>query len=476
MLFNSFNFIIFFIITITIYYALPHRFRWMFLLAASCFFYMAWNPALIVLIIFSCVFNHIFSHVMHKAEGKKKKRILVFIILINFGLLFVFKYLSFVNETFIYLFEAAGINYRIPEFDIILPLGISFYTFQAVGYAVDIYRGKITPEKNPFRFALFITFFPQLVAGPIERAGSLLPQLFEKHGFNLKNFTDGCKYMLLGFFRKVVIADRAAMIVNRVYNSPEHCNSLSLLIATLLFSVQIYCDFCGYSEIALGCAKIFGIDLTNNFRAPYMSKNIREFWGRWHISLSAWFKDYLYIPLGGNRVKPARAYFNLLVTFVVSGMWHGANWTFLIWGAIHGLYQAIGRLTQPIRKRLPKIPPLQAVITFALVTFAWIFFRAKNFGDAAYVIRNLFSDIVIGRRYLFDTLTGLGVGMFEILILLSVIIFLFFIELFSIKTDIHNGLLRAPFAARFAFYFLLAAMIIAFGVYEYAGQFIYFQF
>jgi len=486
MLFNSFNFIIFFASSVIIYYALPHRFRWMFLLAASVVFYMAWNPALIALIIFSCAFNHFFSHAISINKTRRvKKRILVFVLFVNFGLLFVFKYLGFINETFMRLFDFIGVAYNIPEFDIILPMGISFYTFQAVGYVIDVYRGELAHEKNFFKFTLFITFFPQLVAGPIERAGALLPQLFERHKFKLQNISDGGKYMLLGFFRKVVIADRAAVIVNAIYGSPRRYGGLSHILATLLFTAQIYCDFCGYSEIALGCAKMLGVDLMKNFKSPYLSKNIREFWSRWHISLSTWFKDYLYFPLGGSRVGPARGYFNLLVTFIVSGVWHGANWTFFIWGAVHGAYQAVGRLTHPAKKRVLRflraenffpVRVFQTIACFLLVSLAWVFFRANNVSDAFYIIASMFRGFEISRAHLFDTLTGLSAGLFDAAALLAMLIILFFIEVFSGETDIHAGLMRRSFAIRFLFYLLIAAFIIAFGVFQNAGQFIYFQF
>ena len=477
MLFNSLTFIIFFVSVVTVHFLLPHRFRWMLLLAASCVFYMAWNPSLIALIIFSCAFNHIYSHRIYRARSQKyKKRLLVVVLLVNFGLLFVFKYLTFINETFMYLFDAAGIPYKFPGFDIILPLGISFFTFQAVGYVTDVYRGELAPEKNFFKLVLFITFFPQLVAGPIERAASLLPQLFEKHRLEMKNITDGGKQMLFGFFKKVVIADRAAAVVNVVYGSPRRYTGLPLLIATFLFALQIYCDFSGYSEIALGSAKMLGIDLMKNFKAPYMSKSIREFWSRWHISLSAWFRDYLYIPLGGSRVKPARVYFNLITTFLVSGMWHGANWTFLIWGAVHGVCQAFGRLTQPLRSKLPRVPLFQTLFCFLIVTFAWVFFRAATVGDAFYILSSMFTGVEFNLTYLFDVLTGFGVGLFELAALAAMIILLFVVEFLSRNADIHDRLARAPSAARLVFYYALAASIMAFGVFDYAGQFIYFQF
>jgi len=486
MLFNSFQFIVFFTACLAVYYLLPHRARWMFLLAASVVFYMAWNPPLILLIVCSCVFNHISAHYINRTDGdKKRKRALVFALIINFGLLFVFKYLMFISGTFAYLFGLMNITYSVPEFSIILPVGISFYTFQAVGYVIDVYRREIEPERNVFRFTLFITFFPQLIAGPIERADQLLPQFFKRVKFDVQNITDGAKYVLLGFFKKVVIADRAAVIVNAVYNSPRQHEGLPLIIATVLFAFQIYCDFAGYSEIARGCAKMLGIDLTANFKSPYMARSIREFWARWHISLSRWFRDYLYIPMGGSRVPAARGYLNLMFTFLVSGMWHGANWTFLIWGFAHGLFQSAGKLTQPLRGKFMRFLRLEnffltnilrALFCFVLVTVAWVFFRANTAGDAFYILRHMFIHMEANAAYVFNAVTAVAPNVFELTILACMIVFLLVVDFFAKNADIHARLNRAPFMCRFAFYYVQAAFVMAAGVFDSAGQFIYFQF
>ncbi len=326
MIFNSYEFIEFFIISSLIYFVVPQRVKWLVLLVASYIFYMAWRTELIVLIVFSTFINYFFAGRIYKQKDSiKKKRSLIVCLIINFGLLFVFKYLTFATNTFEWLFGILGIAYTHREFDIILPMGISFYTFQASAYTIDVYRGDIKPERNFLRFSLFITFFPQLVAGPIERTKNLLPQFYEKHKFDLQRVYYGVQIMLYGFFKKVVIADRVAVAVNTVYNNAGNYSGLSLIAATILFAFQIYCDFSGYSDIAKGAAKVLGFELMDNFKSPYLSTGIKEFWRRWHISLSTWFMDYVYIPLGGNRCCKIRSLFNLFVTFLVIGLWHGAN-------------------------------------------------------------------------------------------------------------------------------------------------------
>ena len=390
MLFNSFTFIVFFITVSILYFIIPHSVRWVLLLAASFVFYMAWNPYLIVLILFTIFVNY-FSALRIYSEKRKrhKKRILIFSMLVDFGLLFIFKYLGFMNDTLLALF---GNNWPVETLNIILPMGISFYTFQAASYTIDVYRGDIKPERHFGIFALFVMFFPQLVAGPIERSRNLLPQFYEKHGFDAHRVVSGIRIMLWGFFKKIVIADRAAIAVNTIYNSAFDYKGLYLTAATVLFAFQIYCDFSGYSDIAKGCARVLGFDLMDNFKNPYLSKSIKEFWRRWHISLSTWFMDYVYIPLGGNREGEAKKDRNLLITFLVSGLWHGANWTFVLWGGLHGIYQVIGQLTLGMRRRVKKLLHLydnkiggliSVIITFGLVCFGWIFFRANTASDAA---------------------------------------------------------------------------------------------
>lgn len=477
MLFNSLQFIIFFVVVLAMYYILPHKYRWVLLLISSYIFYMAWRVELIALILFTTFVNYFSALKINQSDNLKyRKNILVLSMIINFGLLIIFKYLMFISNSFQWIYEYLGLTYPIGEFDIILPMGISFYTFQAASYTIDIYRKEYEQEKNFFKFSLFITFFPQLVAGPIERADNLLSQLFTEKKFNTDNFSLGAKYMLMGFFKKIVIADRVAILVNTVYNNPTEFKGIALIIATFMFTFQIYCDFSGYSDIAKGCARCLGIELMENFDKPYFSRSIKEFWRRWHISLSTWFKDYVYIPLGGSRCSILKKYRNLFVTFMVSGLWHGANWTFVIWGALHGIYQIIGDIKNKIIPfRLPFI--FSIPITFCLTMFAWIFFRANNVGDAIYIIENLFSDFNgLNYQYLYEVLLNLGLGGFEIIAMLGCIALLLFTELISYRSNIHILLNKAPFVLRFVYYYILTACIIALGVFSSGGEFIYFQF
>lgn len=340
MLFNSFEFLLFFPIVCLIYFLLPHKYRWMWLLGASYYFYMNWNPKYAVLIFGSMVITYLSGLLIEKFRySRLKKRVILWsCLLTNLGVLFLFKYFNFFNESVFATLEYFGVRWNVPEFTYLLPVGISFYTFQAIGYSIDVYRGTIKSERHFGIYALFVSYFPQLVAGPIERSKNLIHQLRERHYFNADRAVLGLRQILWGLFMKVVVADRVALIVNTIYSDHEKYNGTMLLYATFMFAIQIYCDFAGYSNMAIGASKIMGIDLMENFRRPYFARSIQDFWQRWHISLSTWFKDYVYIPLGGNRVKYGRHLFNLFITFVVSGIWHGANWTFLLWGVFHGLF------------------------------------------------------------------------------------------------------------------------------------------
>ena len=399
MLFNSLQFIFFFPIVVAAYFALNPKYRWILLLLASYYFYMCWNYKYIVLIIVSTVVDYIAGITLYKTQ-RRRLRILILMgsLTTNLGLLFFFKYFNFFGDSINFVLDKINIFYNVPTYHFLLPVGISFYTFQTLSYTIDIYRGKQEPEYHFGRFALFVSFFPQLVAGPIERSVNLLPQFRKAHTFDYERVKNGLLLMGWGFFKKVVIADRLAEYVNLVYNNPGGFSGLNNIIATFFFSFQIYCDFSGYSDIAIGAASVMGYDLMTNFRRPYFSKNIREFWQRWHISLSTWFRDYVYISLGGNRVAKWRWYYNLFITFLVSGLWHGAEWTFVIWGAIHGAYMVIGSATAKLRENLnrilgiTKLPRLytlfQVMITFVLVYVSWIFFRANNLSEAILILKN----------------------------------------------------------------------------------------
>jgi len=399
MLFNSFGFLFFFPLVCVLYYLLKNnRWRIPFLLVASYYFYMNWKPLYAVLIMTSTVLTYLCGLLMerHAGDKPKQKAFLVVSLVINFSILLFFKYFDFINESVFSLLEMAGIRWTVPNLDVLMPVGISFYTFQAVGYSIDVYRGTIKVERNFFTYALFVSFFPQLVAGPIERAKNLLPQFHEEHRFDSYEAIEGLKQMLWGFFMKLCVADMISEYVDVVYDNVGHHNGTSLIVATLFFTFQIYCDFSGYSLIAIGAARVMGFRLMENFHRPYYSLNIKEFWKRWHISLSSWFKDYLYIPLGGNRVKYPRHLLNLMITFLVSGIWHGAVWTFVVWGGLHGMYQVIGNIwCKYVHKHEYKTSfsrVIGTVFCFMLVSFAWIFFRANDVTEAFTIVGKIFTD------------------------------------------------------------------------------------
>ncbi|RKD21938.1 D-alanyl-lipoteichoic acid acyltransferase DltB, MBOAT superfamily [Caminicella sporogenes DSM 14501] len=491
MLFNSLKFLIFFPSVVVIYFIVPYRFRWLLLLGASYYFYMSWKPEYIVLIIISTLIDYFLSLKMGKiTEKRKRKKYLILSIISNLGILFVFKYFNFFNNSLRMVFQQFNLYYGIPNFKLLLPVGISFYTFQTLSYTIDVYKGNREPEKHFGIFALYVSFFPQLVAGPIERSERLLPQFYENHKFNYERVMNGLTMMGWGFLKKIVIADRLAIIVNKIYNNPTEYNGFSLIVATVFFAFQIFCDFSGYSDIAIGSAKVMGIELIENFKRPYFSKSISEFWRRWHISLSTWFRDYLYIPLGGNRVSVPRYYFNIFFTFLVSGLWHGANWTFIVWGALHGFYLIMGKMTFKIRRRIVKILKLekvpfihksiQIIITFGLVCFAWIFFRANSIEEAFYIVQNIFVDVFfLNLNETKQNLIHIGVDKFDFLLSILLILILEGIHVITRKqSTVVSNLEKRPIWIRWLIYYAIIFAIIVLGVYEVEekSQFIYFQF
>ncbi len=388
MVFNSLDFLIFFPIVALIYYLVPHKVRHIWLLAASYYFYMCWNASYALLILFSTLITYGSGLLLEKGRRKWKKTVVFLCVAINLGILAYFKYFNFLIESLNSVMEGWHVEFSIAKIDILLPVGISFYTFQALGYILDVYRGEVKAERNIFKYALFVSFFPQLVAGPIERSKDLLSQFKEKHYFSLEQTRDGLMLMMWGYFLKMVLGDRIAVLVDAVYANPEARPGFYIVIATILFAFQIYCDFGGYSTIAMGAAKVMGFQLTDNFDSPYLARSVAEFWRRWHVTLNTWFRDYVYIPLGGNRKGRVRKYLNCLIVFGLSGLWHGAEWSFVIWGLLNGVYQVIGSLLKPLRDKLVTCFGLnrssfshklyQTVITFVLVDFAWLFFRADN--------------------------------------------------------------------------------------------------
>ena len=394
MLFNSINFCLFLPFVVLIYYLLPSKFRWTLLLAASYFFYMCWNPYYVVLILLSTTVDFWAGLRMSscKEQGSKKKFLWVSLA-VNLGLLLFFKYFNFFSESLNSIFLAANSEMKVPLFDILLPVGISFYTFQTLSYTIDIYRGKRGAETHFGFFALYVSFFPQLIAGPIERSTTLLPQLKQNIEFKSANISSGLNLIIFGLFKKVVIADRLAIYVDFIYTAPGSVLPGTMILACIFFAFQIYCDFSGYSDIAIGSAKLLGINLMENFRRPYFALNLRDFWARWHISLSTWFRDYVYIPMGGNKLSQIRTVVNIIAVFAVSGLWHGANWTFVVWGLLHGVLLLIYRLMSHLKvfswsqKFFGKLHvALSILITFMIVCLSWVFFRAESLSEALTVL------------------------------------------------------------------------------------------
>jgi alginate O-acetyltransferase complex protein AlgI len=492
MLFNSVEFFVFFPVVMGLFFACPYRYRWVVLLGASYAFYMSWRAEFVLLLVLSTGIDYVCGRMMGQYalhEKRKRKPWLWLSMFANLGILFTFKYFDFFASAAGSLAGGLGMAYAAPAFALVLPLGISFYTFQTMSYTIDVYHGRVQPEKHLGIFALFVSFFPQLVAGPIERAGNLLSQLRQKHAFDYGRVSNGLKLMAWGLFKKVVIADRLAAFVNHVYASPAQYEGLPLLLATFFFAFQVYCDFSGYTDIAIGAAQVMGIQLMENFRRPYSARTIREFWGRWHISLTTWFRDYLYIPLGGKRVLKWRWYYNVFIVFVISGLWHGANWTFLLWGALHGFYYLFGLATVSSRAALAhrlglsRYPGLyafgQVLSTFALVCFAWIFFRAATLTDAWYIVTHMFSNLggstsellrVLGKGSLV-----LGGTRKEFLLAIFFILVLESVHALQARGPIRLQLAGYRPLLRWGLYSAFMGVLLYFGVFN-KTAFIYFQF
>lgn len=398
MLFNSFEFLIFYPVVTLVYFLLSQKFRWLWLLAASCYFYMFFKPIYILILAATIVIDYFAGLQLGKLQGKARKWMLILSIVANVGVLVVFKYYNFFAENINSLLSVGGLNLQLKYLDILLPIGLSFHTFQAMSYTIEVYRGHQQPEKHFGIYALYVMFYPQLVAGPIERPQNILHQFHIKQSFDADNLTEGLKLMLWGLFKKLFVADRLSVYVGMAYETSGTQTGSTLLMAAFFFAIQIYCDFSGYSDIARGAAKTMGYDLLINFRRPYLATNITDFWRRWHISLSTWFRDYVYFPLGGNKTSNAKWAFNILVVFLLSGIWHGANWTFVVWGLIHGIltighkfFSSSNASKAPKQKHfLQQLPSI--IFTFILVMFAWIFFRAADISQALFIIKKIITN------------------------------------------------------------------------------------
>lgn len=488
MLFNSFDFLVFFPVVVLCFLLIPKKLRAIWLLVASYYFYMSWNPKYIVLIAASTLITFFSGILLEKAPTAGRKKLVVALSLIsNLGILAVFKYANFALDTVSQVMGRVGLHTIDRRLDLLLPVGISFYTFQALGYTIDVYREKIPAERNLIRYALFVSFFPQLVAGPIERSGNLLTQVNNVENikaFEYERIRDGLMLMAWGMFQKLVIADRASILVNQVFNHYNSYGFIELAIASVLFAFQIYCDFGGYTNIARGAAQVMGFSLMDNFKQPYLATSIRDFWRRWHISLTSWFTDYLYIPLGGNRKGLARKWLNILIVFAVSGLWHGASWHFVVWGLIHAVYQIVGDGKARVAERLRPAssegtPPLSkrirdVFITFLLTDFAWIFFASDSIGMALGILRQMQKKIMSQSVYKL----GLDSGNWSIL--LFAIAVLIFVDIVHEKGDSLRRIINAQETwFRVLVYNLLIWAVIMLGIYG-AGydtsQFIYFQF
>ena len=496
MLFNSLSFLVFFPIVLLIYFIIPRKLRYIWLLLASYYFYMCWNVKYVLLLFGSTAITYASALVMDKFRDNAgiKKIAVGFSLILNLAILAVFKYANFAIETINKISGKLGGRYEISAIDILLPMGISFYIFQAVGYTVDVYRKKIPAEKNFFRYALFVSFFPQLVAGPIERSTSFMPQIKNVEKINLwdtKRIQSGAVIMLYGYFLKMIIADRASIFVDTVFNPGTYTDykGITLWVAAILFSIQIYCDFAGYTYIAIGTAKICGFELMNNFNMPYLSVNIKDFWDRWHISLSSWFRDYLYFPLGGSKKGRVRKYINIFIVFCVSGLWHGASWHFVLWGMVHGIMRIVGELTGSIREKVYSFLNLrrdtlatklaQTIITFVLVTFAWVIFRALSIRQAMDMILGMFKDF--NPWVLFDkSLYALGLDEKDFHVLMLAVLFMLIIDILRYKkVRLVKIFMEQNLWFRWLVFHVGIIAILIFGIYgaKYdAAQFIYFQF
>jgi D-alanyl-lipoteichoic acid acyltransferase DltB (MBOAT superfamily) len=467
MLFNSPAFLIFFPVVTILYFCAPQRLRWVLLLAASSIFYMAFVPVYILILAVTILVDYAAGIGIEASHGARRRLMLVASLVANIGALAVFKYYGFAQHNLGALAAHFRLGNPLPPLAIVLPIGLSFHTFQAMSYTLEVYYGRQRAERHLGIYALYVMFYPQLVAGPIERPQNLLHQFRERHAFEYERVVAGLKRMALGMFKKVALADTLALVVDRVYGAPAAYHGPALIAATVFFSFQIYYDFAGYSDIALGAAQVMGFELMNNFDTPYFSASTSEFWRRWHISLSTWFRDYVYVPLGGSRVSRGKHYRNLAVVFLLSGLWHGAGWTYVIWGGLHGCFLICGDATRRLRARLPVPRVVSVLTTFALVAFGWIFFRARTLGDAWYVVTHAFSGFDHGMDDLGrDELT------WPLLALAGVLC----IDWIERAGGVFEKLARHPAPLRFAAYMLFVYGSLLGGSWHKQQQFIYFQF
>ncbi len=483
MLFNSLGFLTFFGILTSIYYTLSHRFRWPLLLAAGLYFYSAFRASYLLLLLGTTLVAYGGGLALGAATGERQRRgILTVSVVAVLGALAVFKYYDFLVGALDASLTLVGLSGEVPVFPrlgLVVAVGLSFYTFSCVSYLADVHARRLPPARHLGHFAVYVTFFPKLLAGPIERAGPFLTQLHLPVTFSGAAVTEGLQLMLWGLFKKVVIADRLAAYVDGAYSLPAFSSPADLVLATYFFAFQLYCDFSGYSDIAIGSAKVLGFDLVQNFRRPYLSTSVSEFWARrWHLSLAAWFRDYMYIPLGGSRVTRLRHHANVMAVFLASGLWHGANWTFVVWGGLNGLYQVVSLMTHPLREHVTpalSVPPavgtlLRVLLTFHLILVTWVFFRAATLADAATILSRVTWSLPALPGLLQDRLASA-----EIWGSLTLIAMLLVVEAFDERRSVWERLAVRPAYVRWSVYYALLAGLILLGVWN-LERFVYMQF
>lgn len=479
MLFNSLQYAIFLPIVFALYWILPHKWRWILILASSYYFYMNWNAKYLLLIVFITFITYIGSLLIEKAKDRKQQKLCVgMVIFVSIAILFVFKYFNFFGDLVVTVLNWASLPAPEITLSLLLPVGISFYTFQSIGYIIDVYRGDIEAEHHFGKYASFVAFFPQLVAGPIERTANLLPQLRKEQFFSYDQASYGLKLMAWGYFKKIVVADTLGAYVDKIYGDLHFFSGGARFFVIFFFAIQIYCDFSGYSDIARGTSKLFGIELMENFKSPYFSTTIKEFWRRWHISLSSWFKDYVYIPLGGNRVSRLRNSLNLLITFLLSGLWHGAALTFVAWGGLHGAAQVAEKTLDStklmgLKKKLPFA--IQVIINFVIVSILWVFFRAQSFKDAAYTLLFCFSGFENPIQWLTSAFGNLGIGWIEGIRIAGMLILLGVFDYLSLKKDVIAEISKWKLGFRWILYVGFVALIFLWAPAT-SAEFIYFDF
>ena len=504
MLFNSLGFLFFLPVVFILYWALPKKFRNAGLLIVSYYFYFSCNAAYTLILMATTAVTYFAGLRLEKCTvEKKKKQILAAGIIITAGILAFFKYFDFISVSITDFFNLFGLGLNEFTLKLVQPIGISFYTFQSISYIADIYKGKTSAEKNPLLFALYISFFPQIVSGPIARTNDLMPQFKEGRDFDYDNAALGLRIMLWGYFKKLIVADTLGRYVDLIYANVPYYFGMTFIMASLMYTFQIYCDFSGYSEIALGTAKLFNINLSVNFKSSYLSRSVKEFWSRWHISLSTWFRDYVYIPLGGSRCAQWKTNLNLIITFLVSGLWHGANWTFIFWGGLHGIYQVLEkyavRLFGSKKKNSTGTAVLQAdpgegknrltfglciknillwFITFNVVSVFWIFFRASSIEDALFIVTHLHNGVIFHFAASWEKMMiDMGLNPVDLWKLAAFLMLIMVYDLFSLKRDLMTDIKKLPVVPRWMIYVALTTFIIVLRLYSGTKQsFIYFNF